>query len=320
MLLYLLVLVFTYFVVNADDPKMVGVVQHKFSLLRPDPLCKHIQHGHRCPQKVLPRSYSTTINNNTFSFPKKVKVLVMGDSVIWQMWQLLECMLPPSSPISFDFQGLHVFPETESIFIDTLNGFQSTQKYDIFIISIGMWYNWDWNSDLDLSASSSWTLKTLEESKKCPDGLRDLLFSTNRWFIRGLTTRARCKEHLLGLDAYVSGLKRLSNIAKMGTFPLILWKDLPPQHWNGSESGQYEWGTKGSCASIPDKEKAYSRNRVADTVLENSVLFARTWPIDVNAWDKHNGKQCTHYCNPSMMTIGWVLETLRRIETMISKK
>jgi hypothetical protein len=82
----------------------------------------------------------------------------------------------------------------------------------------------------------------------------------------------------------------------------------------------YDWGgTPGACSDISDTEHAYSRNKIADVILNNSVSFARTWELDIESWKNHIGNDCTHYCNPSDNTINWGVEVLKTIAAQRSK-
>ena len=97
-----------------------------------------------------------------------------------------------------------------------------------------------------------------------------------------------------------------------------MWKDVPPQHWN-TPSGQYAWqGVGGKCVQLGDAKLAYERNRLADEVLQGSgVSFVRTWNHDAPLWRAHNGKDCTHYCNPGPVTLTWASETLRVVSQLL---
>ena len=278
-------------------------------LERPSQDCQHIVKHHRCS-----KPYSFNADGLKLDF--KANVLILGDSLPWQMWMTLKCMLPPTSHISFDFTGMHLFPETESIFMDRLNEHTKQKHYDYLVFTIGTWYNWYWNNDIDTSAQTDWTMNTLKNH--CPSGLRDELFKLKDTWPRSRLSRSKCKE-LLSMNAYVSGLKKLKKIAELGTFPPIIWKDVPPQHWN-TPTGQYDWGgTPGACSDISDVEHAYSRNRIADVILNDSVSFARTWETDITSWKNHVGNDCTHYCNPSDNTINWGVEVLKTIAAQFSK-
>jgi glycosyltransferase involved in cell wall biosynthesis len=272
-------------------------------LERPSQDCQDIVKHHRCS-----KPYSFNADGLKLDF--KANVLILGDSLPWQMWMTLKCMLPPTSHISFDFTGMHLFPETESIFMDMLNEHTKHKHYDYLVFTIGTLYNWNWENDIDTSAQVDWTMNTLKTH--CPSGLRDELFTQKDVYQRALLSRSKCKK-LLSMNAYVSGLKKLKKIAELGTFPPIIWKDVPPQHWN-TPTGQYDWGgTPGACSDISDAEHAYSRNRIADVILNDSVSFARTWETDITSWKNHVGNDCTHYCNPSDNTINWGVEVLKTI-------
>jgi len=278
-------------------------------LHRPSPDCQHIVKHHRCSKQ-----YSFDVD---VKLEDNANVLILGDSLPWQMWMTLKCMLPPKSPISFDFEGMHLFPESESRFIDTLKHYTKNKHYDYLVFTIGTWYNWKWGDDIDTSVPMNWTMDTL--NTWCPSGLRKELFAQKDVYQRGLLSRSKCKK-LLSMNAYVSGLKKLKKIAELGTFPPIIWKDVPPQHFGNTSTGQFDWGgVGGMCSDISDTKHAYSRNRIADFILKGSVLFARTWETDITSWKNHVANDCTHYCNPSDNTINWGVEVLKTIAAQFSK-
>ena len=94
--------------------------------------------------------------------------------------------------------------------MDMLNKNTKQKHYDYLVFTIGTWYNWNWENDIDTSAQVDWTMNTLKTH--CPSGLRDELFTQKDVYKRALLSRSKCKK-LLSMKAYVSGLKKLKKIA-----------------------------------------------------------------------------------------------------------
>ena len=112
----------------------------------------------------------------------------------------------------------------------------------------------------------------------------------------------------------VSDLARLrAALAASEPRPRVVWKDVAPQHFANAPSGDFGGisGYKRRCGPVGDAVAAKARNLVADRVLLSGrapvAAVARTWDRDSAAWDHHlGGGDCTHFCNPSTVTWGWV--------------
>jgi hypothetical protein len=86
-------------------------------------------------------------------------ILLMGDSMAWQLHQLLHCLYnnnnnaTTNNTIHFDFQPLHIFPvhefELEAAIDAALQKAPKPYRYSALILAIGTWYNWDWEEQND---------------------------------------------------------------------------------------------------------------------------------------------------------------------------
>lgn len=277
--------------------------------------CSHIAKQHKCGScKPLPR----------ISVPPSLygkAILLLGDSLPWQMAQTLKCVV--GSKMDIVFKGMHLFPIDETRFEATLNEMIKTQEYAAVVLGIGTWYNWEWGMPVTNPVTASTSTRLLMEA--CPLSLRAYLegspySSSTDPYARALRIRKECKA-MLGQEAYQSGLERLRTILsrRRGEWPPVFWKDVPPQHWN-TPSGQYDWGgVGGACVPLGNATLAYERNNLADQALRMNGHFIRAWAHDANRSGEHVGGDCTHYCNPSSVTLNWANATLTAVANSVAR-
>lgn len=82
----------------------------------------------------------------------------------------------------------------------------------------------------------------------------------------------------------------------------------------GSDKAFAAAGGAQGCAVIADPRGAYQLNAIAHAIVGRgrggggSGAFravARTWAEDLQGWNLHVYGECTHYCNPSVVTWNW---------------
>ena len=277
--------------------------------------CKHIVQHHRCP------SCASWDYEDMWGGLKGAKILLMGDSLSWQLLMAMLCTAPEEHDNIIKYELLHVFPFEEAMFENVLEEMISSQNWSAVVFGTGSWYNWDWSDSSSISnINANTTLQLLIEH--CPKALHSYLVKEKGVYNRAKKIRQLCKL-LLRRDSYVSGLMRLKNVLQRHpSWPPVIWKEIPPQHFR-TPSGQYDYEgpqKRKGCVPIQNLSMAYSRNIVANEVLKNSVAFVRTWDNDVDAWNQHlRNVDCTHYCNPSPTTWNWVRLTVRAIENVLLK-
>jgi FkbM family methyltransferase len=275
--------------------------------------CEHIVH-HKCEGCTTHRVLSVppVLHGKT--------LLIFGDSLPWQMAQLMKCVV--GSDVTVVFKALHLFPIDEASFETFLTVVIKETQPDAIVFGIGTWYNWDWSVVNEEAVTAATTTRLLHEA--CPSTLLKTLETpyetTTDSYARALQIRT-CKA-LLGSASYRSGLVRLKAILlrRWENWPPVFWKDVPPQHWK-TPSGQYDWGgVGGRCVKIQNRTQAYERNRIANERLSaQTVTFIRTWEHDVDFWDGHVGKDCTHYCNPSKVPLNWVSATFKEVAAVLKR-
>ena len=293
--------------------------------------CPHIVSQHQC-SRCSPWRYQKA---KALGNLRGEKLLVLGDSIAWQLSQAMQCYANDGEDdnhhLSLKFCATHLFPLNEDEFESWMNGEIGGDgkggRYVAIVFGIGTWYNWEWGEDVawgggSANISGRTTLDSME--LQCTEGLSERLEAEPDVYQRALLLRSECRA-LLGWCSFVSGLMRLRAIAQRNPlWPPIVWKSIPPQHFN-TMSGQYNHNESGlglGCAPIKNRKLAYGRNRIADQVLNGTVVFARTWNDDVNAWDQHVDYHgdCTHYCNPSRTLWNWVERTLKSVLIATGKR
>ena len=108
-------------------------------------------------------------------------------------------------------------------------------------------------------------------------------------------------------------------MANRDRWPQLYWIDVPTQHFQ-TPSGQFDWAGSdvkpAKCVPVNDTHAAYSRQRHADAILHldvdgGAVHAIRTWEHTVGRHDLHQSpKDCTHYVNPSPVTVAWSQQTM----------
>jgi len=192
---------------------------------------------------------------------------------------------------------------------------------DALVVSLGTWYTVA--GGVHAPADPGATERALAA---CPDDARDAIAAKERAFAHApavgtdfiyelANLRRHCRNRVLNGVAFASDLARLrAALAASEPRPRVVWKDVAPQHFANAPSGDFG-GISGPrtarCGPVGDAVAAKARNLVADHVLLSGrapvAAVARTWNRDSAAWDHHvGGGDCTHFCNPSTVTWGWV--------------
>mmetsp|Transcript_15788 Transcript_15788/g.39247 ORF Transcript_15788/g.39247 Transcript_15788/m.39247 type:complete len:407 (-) Transcript_15788:2567-3787(-) len=295
--------------------------------------CPFIVEHHKCPScqtdPLLERSLADLVRvaaaaaDNDDDNVRNARILFLGDSIPWQRSQLAKCALEHvlrNATVLFD--GMYVFPVTVESFRQFFQDLLDRHHPTIVVFGIGTWYNWDWEQPAALHGSNSIsTLTTMEilNGTCMKHGVTfDMLSQTSKLYDRTLAMRI-CKE-FFNRSSFISGLLRLKALLekrKQQTTsteqrPIIVWTDVPPQHF-ATPSGQFSvWQSPGGgCRPIQNTSIAYGRNEDPSSILKDFVLFSETWKNDLSSWDSHASRtDCTHYCNPSPTTVGWFLELL----------
>ena len=286
--------------------------------------CPHIVKHHMCPDQFY--NMSCTDSGRITTVPPKLlgkSILVLGDSLPWQMSMSLKCAA--GANMTTVFRAMHLFPIGERDFEAALDQMIAQGEFVAVVVGIGTWYSWAFNESTATVNANTITAATtgLMLNERCPESLQTHMAATpyakESVYERAMRIRKECPA-LLGQEAYLSGLMRLRNVVGRNTqWPPVLWKDIPPQHWP-TPSGQDDWAgpeKKESCVPVPDAALAYTRNRLADEALGGMLHFVRTWDHDLPMWDAHigasTGRDCTHYCNPSPVTMNWVNATFAAV-------
>ena len=285
--------------------------------LKMDCACAQIKKGRRCSSCVS-LEYEDFWENLKYT-----KILLIGDSLPGQLHKVMTCSAPKEYNIKIVYKYLPVFPFEEMLFEDILKQMFALDDWSAVVVGIGSWYNWDWSERTSLSrVDGKTTLRLLQQH--CPKDLYGYLSKEKSAKRRGLRIRYTCRL-LLKRQSYASGLVRLVNLLRRhSSWPPVIWKDVPPQHFK-SQSGQYDW-VKGprekGCTAIQNVTEAYQRNVVANELLKDKVAIVRTWNDDVNTWRGHpgDGRDCTHYCNPSNTTWNWMRVVVGMIENIQNSK
>ena len=243
----------------------------------------------------------------------------LGDSLPWQASHALSCALEPAANVTIAMYQLHVVP------IDTaaLTRYVSelARASDALVVSLGTWYTVA--GGVHAPADPGATGRAIAA---CPDDARDAIAAKERAFAHApavgtdfiyelANLRRHCRNRVLNGVAFASDLARLrAALAASEPRPRVVWKDVAPQHFANAPSGDFG-GISGPrtarCGPVGDAVAAKARNLVADRVLLSGrapvAAVARTWNRDSAAWDHHvGGGDCTHFCNPSTVTWGWV--------------
>ena len=319
--------------------------------------CKHNKKQHRCAKATLRSAPAwdgpTPAHLATLAALRGRRLLVLGDSLAWELATALRCYAL-EGVFDVTYHNLHVFPVREDDFEQMLNTFFAPEpgepsRYDAVVMAVGAWYNWEFDALAPGTAAAAARRReaTAESSnavfeRRCAAKLTSVLDVWNKGWQRSAANggevvwtehekphaiatkiRKRCPA-LLDDVGYRSGLLQLRNLIRKNkdTWPPVVWKDSPPQHFR-TTSGLYEWylgapANAAGCAAIGNATTAYARNVIADEILGDDVAFARTFAQDVDKWRFHKTHEttidCTHFCNPSQVTWGWcaaVLDTAR---------
>lgn len=290
---------------------MMSPIGHSFHTLEEELHCSSIV-KHRCPREQslsIPYSAEALEHEETYRLLNNKRLVLIGDSLPWQFYMALDCFIDHEVNTTIEFHAMHVVPHD----LNDLKSFLSSVTYSPFqhttlIIGIGTWYNWDWSWPVNTTqmkdVPQEYT-KTLMYERSCRDST---LFKDDSY--KYAVERRRCNS--LDANAFASDLARLkdalSSIRKEDFE--VVWKSIPPQHWS-TESGQFDWA-KGSppCVPIQNEVMAHGRNNLAECALglfetNTSLHYLDTWKGDVIHHDMHAASDCTHFCNPSVVTWNW---------------
>lgn len=246
-------------------------------------------------------------------------VLIIGDSLAWQLRQTLHCMYhEASNDIQWDFGAMHIFPVNEKELEKALEGLLSPKNYSALVIATGTWYNWDWreqhHSPIDDPRTKSERIFHEQCSPEAKRYFRTHPFRIDRSYEFAMDVRKRCGV-LLQYEAFYSGLSMLQSVLHRNRdkWPVAVWKQTAAQHFNTS-SGNFDISAGGalprSCVTVSITTQAYSRNAVAESILQIPII--KTFDAELKAFHQHVWeKDCTHYCNPSPITLYWADETMK---------
>ena len=268
--------------------------------------------AHKCSKKFRCENTLLPVVDIPVALHDK-SILLLGDSIPWQLSMTMKCVA--GSKVHTKSVGMHIFPLNEIQFENTLQKVVQQNNYSAIIFGIGTWYNWEWGTQYDDE-----NLDTM--MKRCPESFQkdiknmDYNAETNSYDY-AQKFRSGCKL-LLRKNSFRLGLERLVRIVHRhkDDWPPIFWKNIPPQHFP-TPSGQYDWGGIGNenCIAIANKSLAFDRNKVAYGILKSSGLINHidTWDEDIDEWKSHPGSDCTHYCNPSKVTLSRVDNVFKQI-------
>ena len=285
------------------------------------------------------------ISGQVTSLPKDVAMKLsgktvtgIGDSLGLQAYMAMRCFVEESGyNITFgEFVSLHVIPLEGWSLGEYLR--RKLVGVDVAFVDFGHWYSWDWGQSdrfTTVRDANSSTTAMLTNACRNPVALRRSLTDAmaawknsgynddiiNPIYDQARIRRNKCFDVMLGRAAFASDLMRLNEvIAADAQLPGMVWKELSPQHFSFDSSGKWvknstarESATLGDtvrhCAEITDHREAYQLNEIANRVVggKTSVFLAvaRTWKADLRSWNLHAQGECTHYCNPSIVTWNW---------------
>jgi len=221
---------------------------------------------------------------------QNVRIGAVGDSVTEQLFQALQCYLsrvPPAHGLSFSkFVELHSVPlnatELRRFLVGALRG------VDVAVVSFGSWYDWDGDDaaapPLDAARVAPDAAEALVKACVFPDEVARAGFAAVMYgpvWDGALPSRTRrvavrrryaCAKPLLGPLAFASDLTRLVGAVRheRRRLPLLVWKDVAPQHFAGRASGRWEGSGRGkveACGAVENERLAYARNAIADAIL-----------------------------------------------------
>eukprot|EP00522_Entomoneis_paludosa_P012965 CAMPEP_0172447250 /NCGR_PEP_ID=MMETSP1065-20121228/6591_1 /TAXON_ID=265537 /ORGANISM="Amphiprora paludosa, Strain CCMP125" /LENGTH=325 /DNA_ID=CAMNT_0013198497 /DNA_START=214 /DNA_END=1191 /DNA_ORIENTATION=- len=282
--------------------------------------CKFIVKHHKCPNC---RDPTTVVDIRHTSLLGK-QVLIIGDSLAWQLHQTLNCMYHNAPhEIQWDFRGMHMFPVNETELEHALEGFLSLKNYSALVIATGTWYNWDWreqqHSSIDDPRTKSQRIFNEQCSLEAKEYFQTNPFRASRVYEFAMQIRQRCHA-LLQYEAFYSGLSMLQSILHRNKdkWPVAIWKQTAAQHYNTS-SGNFDINVSPlslTCVGVSNTTQAYSRNAVAESILQ--IPMIQTFEAELSAFGQNmGGKDCTHYCNPSPITLYWVDETIKVLDMQL---
>lgn len=112
--------------------------------------CKHIVPQYKCS------SYQNLTAIMVPPYFHNKAILILGDSVPWEMSQALKCVVDRNagssaiSNLKIVFHGMHLFHIHEHEFKATLDQLIRQQEGEVaaVIFGIGIWYNWQWGVPL----------------------------------------------------------------------------------------------------------------------------------------------------------------------------
>jgi len=325
-------------------PPVTAKMSHIVSPLESCVACTETVAHHRC-QRECTVATSTHWNNETLLSLRDTSILFIGDSLAWQFQHATQCYTAQFDNVTVDFEAMHMFPLHAASLDALLN-----RDYDTIVIAVGTWYNVDepeeWRKKNSSSASPPMiTPNTTTElcQAHCPPRLYDYLSTPKPppTYESALRSRKECRD-LTRRTSFISGLMRLRDAIQRRRAPVfekgvvpdgirrrphIIWKDVAPQHFPNVPSGGFDsfMPNKGRCSAIGNQTLAYKRNRVANKVIfpnsnnsDAALTGLLTWGDDVDKWRFHPGGDCTHFCNPSVVTWNWVSKLLRVIADHIS--
>lgn len=296
---------------------------------------------------------------------KKLPIAVVGDSIAAQVAQALSEHLGHHRVHVFSVP-LHTIPIQEDSLREYLH--EHLGSATIAILAFGSWYHHEENinwQDQVLGANT-----TLELLKNCERNIglhAPSLLTEERELYPSLMNKLALSRNLrwcpqaLGYRSFASDLQRLLEVfsrvrisstskypnSRFRNWPIVMWKDVPPQHFACEDSGLFSSGcisesrTNNSftCGPISDIAKSSERNAAADRVIHEfnkkqmidgkAVVVAssvHTWSEDAIHWELHNamvtgrGKDCTHFCSHSVVTLNWAVAITAAAASLIQRR
>jgi hypothetical protein len=288
---------------------------------------------------------------------RHLRIGAVGDSVTEQLYEAMQCYLglaTTTHDLTFTrFVDLHSVPLNSTELRRYLAG--ALSGVDVAVVSFGGWYDWEGDGQAGVDAVSVRADASEALIGACAfadDAVRQSFEGVLNGVVwddasrlsrvRRLSIRRRnlCSGPLLGPTALASDMRRLVTVLEEAPllFPVLVWKDSPPQHFKGRPSGRFESSAlqrPSACGPVESAGQAYSRNSITDALVGNTTAFsgvARTWDHDLPLWQVHASDfahrdsggpgpvDCTHYCNPSAVTWNWVRAVLEAFVEALQRK
>lgn len=284
--------------------------------------CPHLNGAYTCPRAQslsIPYIAQKLEHEGTHRSLNGERLVIIGDSLGYELWNTLQCAIGGEVDATIEWAGMAAVPHDSSVlkaFLSNVIKSNSLVKHTTLVFSVGSWYNWDWSqydNTTSLAEFPPQYTRTLIRGHACNDGalLKYAKHDPGEYGFK----RRECNS--LGLDAFVSDLARLKDALKSIRLDNVevVWKSIPPQHWP-TQSGQFDESSEHPpCTPIRDRTMAHRRNDFAERALglfevNSPFSYLDTWEDDVGRHEMHTIGECTHFCNPSVVTWNWAGQLL----------